>query len=657
MSLKRHVRCRARGGARARAAGARASLTTSETEQVRGYVASETHADRVRALVARPDLERRRVGSGDDVGARGGDARRPADGVPRRGRAGGADGRLAARARRGHRAGAAGAGRRPLCRSTRRTSAQSPALAEIARAYVFVAGEVSGRGPRDDRRDARRCRACARRSRRARGGACCISTSPCPVPSRGCAPRPRSSLLDAMPDGPTRRVDAADKLGAHRRAARGARRARGCSCMDATGADARVAERAGAARAASRCTRGGRGRLRRGRARALPRHAALVVATDDAPPGALAEAASPWATGGPPPAVEASTVVVARGLAEAAVRRAVDKRPALRASVERDGAPAVANAAAMLVVDAPRTLDVAAARSIAGKRETLAAVADALGVLAAFAPRRPGRRRARRSARPRPGHPRVARADGYRYRVPRRRSPLAHRPRSRRAPSWASSATVLRWRRRCSRRRASPQPKRSRGTARGSSSRASPGRPSCHLRGTSRRVVGSSVSDAISAPAPGDDVAVDADLHVDGGPGGIVVRALPGTVGFKGVSLLVVPGHPGTRPSSWRRRGGRHGGVTGRRDPCPRDATRAHRRARRRTSRPASAVSVSRPRSRPTLARRRRPARVPGRHPRSDRLAHRTALKRPMAPPDRRAPGRSRGRCAIRPAACAPSDR
>ena len=33
-----------------------ATLTSSEGEQIRGYVAAADHADRVRALVARPDL-------------------------------------------------------------------------------------------------------------------------------------------------------------------------------------------------------------------------------------------------------------------------------------------------------------------------------------------------------------------------------------------------------------------------------------------------------------------------------------------------------------------------------------------------------------------------------------------------------------------------
>jgi hypothetical protein len=58
------------------------------------------------------------------------------------------------------------------------------------------------------------------------------------------------------------------------------------------------------------------------------------------------------------------------------------------------------------------------------------------------------------------------------------------------------------------------------------------------------RVVGSGVSDAVSAPAPGDDVAVEADVRIDGGPVGVVLRALPGTTGFKGLSLLLVPGAP-----------------------------------------------------------------------------------------------------------------
>ena len=67
-----------------------------------------------------------------------------------------------------------------------------------------------------------------------------------------------------------------------------------------------------------------------------------VVSTDDAPAGPLGEAASPWAPEGAPADVEARTMAVAKGLAAAAVRRALDRRPTLRARVEHDGLPAVA---------------------------------------------------------------------------------------------------------------------------------------------------------------------------------------------------------------------------------------------------------------------------------------------------------------------------
>jgi hypothetical protein len=58
------------------------------------------------------------------------------------------------------------------------------------------------------------------------------------------------------------------------------------------------------------------------------------------------------------------------------------------------------------------------------------------------------------------------------------------------------------------------------------------------------RLVGTSVADSILAPAPGDDLTVDADLHLDGGPAGLVLHALPGAASFRGVSLLVLPGNP-----------------------------------------------------------------------------------------------------------------
>jgi hypothetical protein len=233
---------------------------------------------------------------------------------------------------------------------------------------------------------------------------------------------------------------------------------------------------------------------------------------------------------------------VARGLAEAAVHRAIEKRPALRAPVERDGLPQVAAAAAMLAIDAPRTLVVAAARGLAGKRETLAAVTDAVGALAVFAPGAPageglsvplGHGRATHVALEPTGSASAFHFDGHMWRFERdpagavagvRRDgalvapsmlPAARVPASE-AKSWKGEGLVL------ARLAGAPR--------------------AVIAAGPRVRVVGSTVSDAVSAAAPGDDVAVDADVHVDGGPAGLVVRALPAGIGFKGVSLLVIPG-------------------------------------------------------------------------------------------------------------------
>jgi hypothetical protein len=71
------------------------------------------------------------------------------------------------------------------------------------------------------------------------------------------------------------------------------------------------------------------------------------------------------------------------------VRKALERRPSLHAPVDHDGADAVARAAAMLAVDAPRTVQAAAAAYLAGKREAAGALCDALGALAVFAPAGP----------------------------------------------------------------------------------------------------------------------------------------------------------------------------------------------------------------------------------------------------------------------------
>jgi hypothetical protein len=523
------------------AADARASLTTSETEQIRGYVTSGTHADRVRALVARPDLSADESAEAMTAALAGAtlDAPRMAFlGDVVQGGASAASGPVLAVA----------VVRAVLARADALYAQhpadlqRSPALAEIARGYVFVAGEASGA---DAGVDASARAGCGKAiaDHLARNAALLKLDVAAPVQVAHLRAQAAVALLDAMPDGPMRRVDAADKLGLT-----GLRRAalveQGLLITDATGADARVAE----VRALLERIPGARDGVEAvfvGDSQALFRARAAVVSTDDAPPGPLGEAASPWAPEGAPAEVPASTMAVARGLGAAAVRRALDRRPSLRARVEHDGLPGVATAVAMLALDAPRTLDVAAARFLAGKRESLAFVADALGTLAAFAPPAPtpadglalplGHARATHVSLDPAGIATAFRLDAHLWRIEHDDAGAItglHRdgaavvasmlPAARVVPtegeSWTGSGLVF---------------ARLAGTPRAAIS-----------SGPRVRVLGSSVRDAVSTPAPGDDVAVEADIHIDGGPAGVVVRALPGTTGFKGLSLLLVPGTP-----------------------------------------------------------------------------------------------------------------
>ena len=522
------------------AADARATLTASETETIRGYVTSETHADRVRALVARPDLS-----ADESAGAMTAALAGTSLDAPRMAFLGEVV-----------QGGGSAASRPVLAVATvrgvlARTDAlyaqhpadlqRSPALLEIGRGYVFVAGEASGADAGVDTSARAGCGK-ALAEHLARNASLLKLDVAVPVQVAHLRAQAAVALLDAMPDGPMRRVDAADRLGLT-----GARRAAlvelGLLVMDATGADGRVTEvRAMLDRIPG--AREGAEAVFVGDADALFRARGAVVSTDDAPAGALGEAASPWAPEGAPAEVQASALAVARGLAAAAVRRALDRRPTLRARVEHDGLLAVATTVAMLAIDAPRTLDVAAARFLAGKRDTLALVADALGVLTVFAPQAPvtdglavplGRARATHVSLDPAGVATTFRLDAHLWRIEhddtgtitalhRDGAPVvasmlpAARVVPTEAESWTGSGLVL--------------------------ARLSGAPRAAVSAGPRVRVVGSSVSDAVSTPAPGDDVAVEADVRIDGGPAGVVVRALPGTAGFKGLSLLLVPGTP-----------------------------------------------------------------------------------------------------------------
>jgi hypothetical protein len=240
-------------------------------------------------------------------------------------------------------------------------------------------------------------------------------------------------------------------------------------------------------------------------------------------------------------------------LASAAVRRALELRPQLRAAVEHDGGEAgVSNMAAMLELDPERTLDTAAAGLIAGKGESVAWLSDAIGALAVFsAPAKGadgltvnlggagtpgGGKRATRVSLDSSGAATALRIDAHTWRIARdgkgavtglsrdsapvtaKMLPDA-RPSAREATSWTGEGLVF------ARLAGSP--------------RASVA-PGGHVS-----VYGSGLFDAIASPAPGDDVVAEADLRVQGGPAGIVVRALPGSSrAFRGLSVMVIPGSP-----------------------------------------------------------------------------------------------------------------
>jgi hypothetical protein len=86
-------------------------------------------------------------------------------------------------------------------------------------------------------------------------------------------------------------------------------------------------------------------------------------------------------------------VAIARVLATTTVHRALDVRPELRAQADQDAAGdanALATMTTLLALDAPRALELAEVRALAGRSESLALLSDALGVLATFTPPTPG---------------------------------------------------------------------------------------------------------------------------------------------------------------------------------------------------------------------------------------------------------------------------
>ena len=521
-------------------ATARASLTTSEAEEIRGYVAVEGHADRVRALVARPDLsadesagamtsalsgaaiDERRIAYLEDVVRNApSTATRPVLAV---------------------------ATVRALLARADAIYAQHPAdldraagaLGEIGRAYGFVAAEVSGLDTAMND-GARADIGKALVDHIGRNAPVLKLDAKEPLPVAKLRAQVAISVYDAMPDGATRRVDAADKLGLT-----GPRRTAmvelGILVLDASGSDERIAD----VRAALDRLPGakvGTEAVFVGDEQATFRSRAPVVSAGDAV-GPLGEAMSPWGGEADPPAVSARTWSLAHGLGVAALARALDKRPGLRVQVDQDGgAPAVANVAAMLAVDPGRTIDVAAARLLAGKRETAAWLADALGALAVFAPAAGahdglvvplGTASATRVVLEPTGAVSAFKLGTHTWRIDRDGSGASAIKRDGAPVTLSTLATA-------------------RVAATDGASWSGAGLVFARLAGSPKvaiasgprvRLVGSTVADSIITPAPGDDLTLDADLHLDGAPAGIIVRARPVGTTFQAISVLLLPGDP-----------------------------------------------------------------------------------------------------------------
>jgi hypothetical protein len=523
------------------ALSASASLTTSESEQVRGYVEHADHADRVRALVARPDL------TADESAAAMTSA---LAGVA-------LDDRHMAYLLEMVRAAPTAATRpvlavaivRGLLARVDALYAAHPAdldrsngaLTEIGLAYDFAATQVSGEGT--SMTDAARAdvgKALADHVAR-NASLLRLDAAVSPAISRLRA-QVALTMLESLPDGPTRKIDAADRLGLS-----GARRAilvdLGLLVLDRAGEGERLTQVRAVLERVPQAREGAVALFIGDPAPPLKARGRVLTVADAT--GPLGEAASPWGGEADPPQVSALTVSVARGLADAAVARAVERRPGLGVQIGQDGGtPGVVTVVAMLVVDPSRTVDVAAARLLGGRRETAAWLSDALGVLAVSAPSADahqgltlplGPSSATHVSLDPTGSVNAFRLDGHLWRIEREGSGAVSALKRDGAPVALSMLPTARV----------PATDGSSWNGAGLVFARLAGSPRVAIAAGPRvRVVGTSVADAVLAPAPADDLTVEADLHLDGGPAGVVLHALAGRVSFSGVSLLLVPGAP-----------------------------------------------------------------------------------------------------------------
>ena len=385
------------------------------------------------------------------------------------------------------------------------------------------------------------------------------------------------TLLDLMNESPTMRVEAADRLGLV-----GARRSffteLGILVLDAGIAeDARI-DRVRALVARMPAVRQSTSAIVFGdpksglvaRGLVLGIASSLEAGTRKSGPVSALARENPFPEEVEPGAVDPAALDLARELAGVVVTRALDKRGELRLRADRDvraamgdatkllGKPelkadsALAEAVTLLLVDGPRTVDLAMVRYLAGRPESAAILADALGVLAAHsgamtspaaglgialgAARDDGSTEtvwATQAQLSTDGAVTSFLLGGAKWELVRGESGVVTDVRKNGAPLTLGALATARI------------------PVRESADWRAGGIVFTRLTGTPRaavatggrvRVVGASKGvDAIGMPAIANDLVVEGDLNVNGGVGGVLVRAAGGDAGLRGAGIVIDP--------------------------------------------------------------------------------------------------------------------
>ncbi len=392
----------------------------------------------------------------------------------------------------------------------------------------------------------------------------------------------QAALLDMLPDGLTRRVDAADRLGL-----KGARRQIltewGILLQDAGKLDDARAVQVHQALARLPGARADLELIYAGDDRGAIRTRGLVAHVG----GTSGAEANPFGDELTPTTVDTSMSAIVQDLAVLAAKRALDNRGELRLQAEHDAAATqsdptrmlgrprapsfdhvIGAAMHLLVLDAPRAVDLAFVRVVGGRPESAAILSDAIGALAAYAvtnaPPPPGKDDAK--GKPAPsglsielgkgsGSTTISAIrlapngaaigftlDGHAWSIERTQPAFAVTgvTRDGQLLSLAHLATA-------------------RTPLRDGSSWSDAGLSFFKVRGTPRvgiappadkggtatvKLNGSGAKgyDAIATTAPGEDFVVEGELSVRGGPGGIAFRAANGRDAVRGAMLIVTPG-------------------------------------------------------------------------------------------------------------------